>query len=177
MQNLLLLLRDIIQLRRGPQDVPYSLGLLIGACVVTLTMQIVIGALFDSASGALATGVVSLILHLGILYLLLMMRGFGNRFVQSATAILWCMLMFTLALLPMISITGTAQVTADQITVGGALLRLVMIAIALWKVAVDAHILRHSLSISFGGGVGVAIVWALVEYALLRAISPQTPGL
>ncbi len=176
MQNLLFLLRDIIQLRRGPQDVPYSPALLAAGYAAALVLEVVVAALFDAPGNALAVGAVTLALHLSILYILLLARGFPNRFVQSGSTLIWCAVVFTLALLPAVVVTGVGPVTPDQITLVGGLLRVAMIGLSIWKVVVDAHILRNSLSISFGAGFGVAIVWALVEFAITRAISPQAPA-
>ena len=42
-----------------------------------------------------------------------------------------------------------------------------------WKLIVDAHILRHSLAISFIAGVGVAILLIVAEYAIGAVVGTQ----
>jgi hypothetical protein len=91
------LIRDICLLRRGPQDLPYSLPALVsvaGACVVVQLGVAV--ARSAPLGGVLAGAILWLMVTLGALNLILTLRGLRNRFVQSATALLGCALWLTM---------------------------------------------------------------------------------
>ena len=173
MLNLLLLLRDIIQLRRGPQDMPYSTSLLAAVCVASLTLQLGIAYLMGIEGDTLAAGIIGLIINLGFLYLILTLRGFATRFVQTATALLCCTIVFSIITVPIVFLIGTRPMTPEQMSPLQALLGLLSLPIVIWKLIVDAHILRHSLAIPFVGGVGVAILWIIAEYAIGSLIHTQ----
>lgn len=175
MANLLELLRDIIQLRRGPQDMPYSPPLLAAVCVASLCLQLGIAYVVDIPGNTLGAGVLGLTINLGLIYVLLLLRSFANRFVQTATALLCCTMLFSIVTLPILLFVGAHPITPGQASPLQALLGLISLPIVLWKLAVDAHILRNSLAIPFMGGLGVAILLIAAEYAVGAALNPQTP--
>ncbi len=90
------LLWPLFRLQGNPQDLPYSgqLPLLLVAASVILDM-LVGDALHDTgdtfARSLLSTGVV-----LGLCWIALAIRGLRNRFVQTATALVACSLLFSL---------------------------------------------------------------------------------
>ena len=171
MRDLLYLLRDICQLRRGPQDVPYSPGLLAVICMATLLLQLSIAWVFDVKGDALLAGILGLAFNLGLLHLVLTLRGLTTRFVQAACALLGCAIFFTLLVLPITLLMGGLQTAApDHMTPVQALLALVALPIVAWKLVVDAHILRHSLNLPFFGGLAVALFWVLATYLLAVAL-------
>ena len=175
MANLLLLLRDIIQLRRGPQDMPYSPTLLVAVCIASLALQLGIAYIIGVAGNTLGAGLLGMAISLGMIYLVLMLRNFGNRFVQTATTLLCCTIVFSIITLPIMFLVGSQQMVAGQATPLQALLGLISLPIVIWKLIVDAHILRNSLAIPFLGGLVVAIVLIVAEYAVGAALNPQAP--
>lgn len=168
MRDLILTLRDICLLRRGPQDLPYSPQLLVGVCAFSLGVQMAIAYVLGIPGNTFAAGIVGMAFNLGVLYLLLSLRRVGNRFVQTATALLLCALLFSLLTLPAALIVGTAgqPPTAQTLTPLQALLALISLPIVVWKLVVDAHVLRHALNLPFLGGLIVAILWFLLEIRL-----------
>jgi hypothetical protein len=172
MTEFLQLLRDILWLRRGPQDVPYSPILLVACCVAALTLQLVLASIFTEG-GNLVASLIALLLDLGLLYFVLMLRGFTSRFVQTATALIACTILFTLIALPITFIVGTPPKATDQVTAVQGVLGLVALVVITWKLVVDAHILRHALSIPFFAGLALAIFWVIAEYAFGAALQTQ----
>ena len=166
MGQLLTLLWDICRLRRGPQDLPYSPQLLVIIAVVSLGLQLGIARVLGMQQDTLGPGVLSLVLNLGALYLLLNLRGKQSRFVQTALAMLACALLFTLLSVPIVLLVGERPPLPDQISPLQALLGLVSLPLLVWKIMVDAHILRHSLDVPFLAGVVIAVLWLIAELAL-----------
>jgi hypothetical protein len=175
MTYLLQLLRDIIQLRRGPQDMPYSLRLLVAVCVASLALQLGVATIIGVTGNTLGAGVLGMAINLGMIYLVLMLRNFGNRFVQTATTLLCCTIIFSIITLPIMFLVGSQPIVAGQATPLQALLGLISLPIVIWKLIVDAHILRNSLAIPFLGGIAVAIVLIVAEYAVGASLNPQAP--
>jgi hypothetical protein len=175
MRYLLSLYRDICQLRRGPQDLPHSPLLLAAVCAATLLLQLAIAELFGVTGDTLLAGVIGLAFNLGVLHLVLTLRGFGNRFVQTALAWFGCALFFILLLLPVMLLTGAPPVSSDQVTPVQGMLALLALPILGWWLVVDAHILRHALNLPFLGGLAVAIIWIVAEL-LLQTLMNTPPA-
>jgi hypothetical protein len=173
---LLQLLRDIIQLRRGPQDMPYSPQLLVAVCVASLSLQLGIAYMIGITGNTLVAGALGLSINLGLIYLVLTLRGFSNRFVQAATTLLCCTIVFSIITLPIMFLVGSQPIVAGQATPLQALLGLISLPIVIWKLVVDAHILRNSLAIPFLGGLAVAILLIIAEYAVGATLNPQAPA-
>ncbi|MFT3790549.1 MAG: hypothetical protein QM741_05625 [Rudaea sp.] len=159
--------RDILRLRRGPQDLPYSTQLLATVAAIGVAVQLPVAWLRDLGAGAvLLSAALWLAFTLGLLRLLLTLRDKGNRFVQAATAFLGCNAAFNAIGIPIALLVGEPPQTPEQMTGAQILAGLVSLPLLVWKVAVDAHVFRHSFDISFGGGVAVALMWIVAAFAL-----------
>ncbi|MDR3386281.1 MAG: hypothetical protein P4L92_04455 [Rudaea sp.] len=170
MGRFLNLLWEICRLRRGPQDLPYSPQLLLGVCVASLVLQQAITRVLGVDQDTLGAGMLSLAFNLGVLYLLLNLRGLRSRFIQAALALLCCALLFTLLSLPIALLAGTHPITPEQMTPLQLLLGLASLPLLIWKLMVDAHILRHSLDVPFLAGMVIALLWLVAELTLATVI-------
>jgi len=176
MYQLLYLLRDVIQLRRGPQDAPHSPGLLVALCAASLVLQLAIARLLKVDGETLGAGILALAFNLGLLYLLLSVRKLTNRFVQAAFTLLGVAIVFQLLSLPIVLLTGGHPPTAaDHLTPAQALLGIVALPIVIWKLIVDAHVLRHSLDLPFVSGLAIAVCWIIAELILGAALGGAAP--
>lgn len=159
--------RDILRLRRGPQDLPYSVHLLATVAALGVAVQLPVAWMRSLGAGAiLASAALWLAFSLGLLRLLLTMRSKASRFVQAATAFLGCNAAFNAIGIPIALLVGEPPATPEQMTGTQVLAGLISLPLLVWKVAVDAHVFRHSLDISFGGGVAVALMWIFAAFAL-----------
>jgi hypothetical protein len=160
-------IRDICLLRRGPQDLPYSLQLLLGVAAACVALQLGV-ALVRSVplGGVFAGALLWLMFTLGALNIVLTLRGMRNRFVQAATALLGCALAFTLLSLPIALLVGDPPASGDKMTPLQLLLGLVSLPLLIWKVVVDAHVFRHAFDIPFVSGVVIALLWIIAAMAL-----------
>lgn len=170
MQSLLILLRDICLLRRGPQDLPYSPQLLVSICVASVAVQFVIAQILGIEGNIIVASLLGLSFNLGVLYVLLSLRSVRSRFIQSGTALLGCALLFALVSLPVALLAGGKPPTPDDVTPLQLLLGLVSLPIIIWKIVIDAHILRHSLNLPFFAGLMIAIFWLIAQLQMGGAI-------
>ena len=177
MYQLLYLMRDVIALRRGPQDAPYSPPLLVALCAVTLLLQLAIARVLKVEGETLGASVVALAFNLGLLYLLLNLRKLTNRFVQAALTLLGVAMLFQLLSLPIVLLAGGHPPSSpDHLTPVQVLLGIVSLPILIWKLVVDAHVLRHSLDLPFVSGLVIAVCWIIAELILGAALGSAQPA-
>jgi len=158
------LLRDILWLRRGPEDMPYSPALLVAVCVADIALQWSLVQFLAIDDGSLPLSLIEIVILLGFVYLILMTRGLQNRFVQTATALQCCSIVFTLLVIPALFVLSGNPKLATPLTPMQSLFALATLPVAIWKFVVDAHIFRHGLSVSFGRGFAVAAAWLAMQW-------------
>ena len=168
MPPVVLVVRDILLLRRGPQDLPYSTQTLVAAVALCVVVPIGVALFAREASlgGVLGGALLWLCFTLLTLNLLLSMRGLRSRFVQTATALLCCTLVFTVISTPIALLAGDPPATPEQMTPLQLLLGAVSLPLLIWKVVVDAHVFRHSLNLPFAGGMLIAVLWIIAALLL-----------
>jgi hypothetical protein len=166
--RLAILVRDICQLRGGPEEIPYSTRLL----VVLIGASIAIDVLSERVLGghdALARSLVSTTLVLSLCWVALAVRGLVNRYVQTASALVACGIVFSLLVLPLAMLAGPMPSDA-ALTPLQTLIVWGTFAIFVWSVLVDAHIIRRALDAPFGLGVALALAWTIADWALGHAL-------
>ena len=126
------------------------------------------------ADDALARSLVSTLLVLGLCWIALSVRQLGNRYVQTASALVACSIVFSLLVLPLAMLAGPMP-NDGLLTPLQTLLVWVMFAIFVWSVLVDAHIIRRALDAPFGLGVALAIAWTIADWALGHALFDAAP--
>jgi hypothetical protein len=176
MPNWLQLLRDICLLRRGPQDVPHSPRLLVAVCAANLLLQLAIVSVLGIEGDALGAGLIGLAFNLAVLYALLSLRSVRERFVQTATSLIACAVLFAILSLPVVLMSGGKPPTAETISPAQALLGLLALPLVVWKLVVDAHILRHGLNLPFFAGLLIALFWVIAELRLGAALGGPVAG-
>jgi drug/metabolite transporter (DMT)-like permease len=115
------LIWDICCLRRGPQDLPYAPVLLATVCAAFLGLE----ALLAMDVSTIGVGAVALAINMSVLYSLLYARGVSNRFLQTATALFGCALLFALLMLPFQLLLGDPK--DNQPSPGRALIVIVLL--------------------------------------------------
>jgi hypothetical protein len=170
MVEFLQLLRDILWLRRGPENMPYSPALLAGVCVADIALQWSLVQFLAIEDGSLPLSLIEIVIMLGFVYLILMTRGLQNRFVQAATALQCCSIVFTLLVVPALFVLSGNPKLATPLTPMQSLFALATLPVAIWKFVVDAHIFRHALSVTFARGLGVAAAWLALQWIVGLAL-------
>jgi hypothetical protein len=169
-QNLLQGVLDLCRFRRGPQDLPYSPNLL-GALFIAGTVVDVAGSsLLGSAEGALGHSLLLSVLVLGLCWVALSIRKLGNRYVQAATALLACGLLFSLLQFPIAWLAGPAPANSAGLTATQVLLGWLLFVLFVWLIAVAAHIMRHAMDSSFAFALMLVATWVIAYFALERVL-------
>jgi hypothetical protein len=180
MPSLPVILRDILFLRRGPQDLPYSLLLLVVAGLASMAVSYWATSLvLPDQSDLLPSVVAGVLLHLGFLYLLLNALQRQARFVQTALAKLLVDVLFTavvLPLLPMIEPLRHGNPTPESVTAGAAFASLLFIAFGIWRIVVDAHVMRQALEIRLLPALLINIALVFASQIVLVALFGSVEG-
>ena len=135
---------DICRLRAGPQTVPKGINLMVGAIFAGIIVDSFASSiLIPKLSGLdiLKTVAIYNILLLTAIFFLLKLVGYAERGVQTVTAIAASGLFISLILLPGLLMMNSVEEQVKSFAI-------FILIDNVWRIAVNAHILRHSFSIS-----------------------------
>jgi hypothetical protein len=157
--SILILFFDLIRLRRGPQDLPSSQGLLIvtGFCLIVTA---ILGDHFNNDFGGrlvFATSQVAILT--ATVWGILALNKKSERAVQTLTAFYGTSVIIQLAVWPfrswLLSLSEEAQ---QQATIP----LLVVVTLAVWSFVVMVHIYRNALDSSRGKAILVSIITQII---------------
>ncbi|MEP7044710.1 MAG: hypothetical protein ABI843_16710 [Dokdonella sp.] len=170
--DLFRLVFDLCRFRREPQDVPYSVNLLAALVAASVALDALVGGLLGDAQAALADSALSAAVVLALCAIALSIRGLGPRYVQTASALFACGLLFSLVQGIVAWLAGSPP--ASPATPSGVqlILYFVMLALFVWGIGVYAHIMRHAMNAPFGLAVALVISWVIAYWALARVLLP-----
>jgi hypothetical protein len=136
----------ICLLRRGPQDLPYSVALTRGLIVAGIGLDLLYAALLDMPQ-PLPRIALSLALLLVVPWVLLGFRERRARYAQTLAALAGTSLLFTAAFLPLaLYAVDLPPLVADQPpTPAQVLFSWVTLILLSWKLVINSHIYRHAL--------------------------------
>lgn len=155
MTDLIRRLIAVCLLQEGPQSLPASWNLLTVIIAVDVALGYPAAAAYSPSGQAAAQVIVSTVLAAGFAYLAVDLRGYRERFVQTATALFGADAVVTLAALP-IAIT-MSPAAGREVTMAD----FGMLVIGIWNLVILGHILRHALSITLSTGVLIALGYTL----------------
>jgi hypothetical protein len=165
-----LLVMDLCHLRRGPDEMPYSPVLLALLIVAGVLLDVVTGRLLGAGANVLLRSLVSTAVVLALCWIALRIRRLENRYVQTASALVACSIVFSLLVLPLAWLSGPAPATPAEMTPRHVLLSWAMLGLIVWNLVVVAHIVRRALEAPFGFGLALALAWAVAAWALGQAL-------
>lgn len=150
---------DIVLFKKGPQDVPDSPVLFALVLLADVVISTVVGALEGDVSGALVQAFVASVLLLAFVALILLLTSHRERFQKTATAVLGCDALMTLAALPV-------SLLSDVLSGLG----LLIMGILFWNLLVFAHILKHALGVGYSLSVALALIFTLTSLDVMARI-------
>lgn len=154
----------LVTLRAGPQDLPFSTGLMGAAIALTAVINVpVIQRFTPDTNPFLQIGLLAAY-NLAFLAIALWLRGYGPRFVQSATALFAADALISTAGLPILLLVGRP----DEATALGALTFLILLV---WNIAVVNHILKAALAMTNPLSLGITLAYIFGGSAFVRMIS------
>ena len=139
-------------LKRTPQSIPASRVLL----WLMVVAHFIIGLLLATSSLSIDTAAVTAFLGtavmLAFVYLILLMKGTRQRFVQTITALAGCEALIGLVALPM---TYLFHMGGGE----SGLIAIFSLLIFAWNIMIAAHIFQHAFNISSQQGVFYAVFY------------------
>jgi hypothetical protein len=170
MNGLLALFRDLLLLRRGPQDLPYAPTLLAVLCVGTVVADLLVARMLIDGPAPVGRVLFSLLLMVGLPAIALRMVGHPERLVQTATALAGTGIVFSLLALPVVA--GVGRLPEDPAALQPMQVVFGWLSIALlgFQVAVKGHIFRHALGVPLRAGVLLAVAFFAIELVLGVAV-------
>ena len=160
---------DICLLSVGPQDIPYSRGLLKALLLLYFFIETISWlASEDFAWAVLVTGLDILILFLFV-YLILKAFNKTSRFVQTASSFLAVGSLFQLLELPLMYMLEYGR----QNESAGADVALVLIGLYSWSLAVFAHIFRQALEVRMLSAFVLTLCYVLITITAIQLAFPD----
>ncbi len=162
----------ICQLKAGPQDLPVRVDLLIsvilaGMIVDSFATSILIPKL--SVVDIIKTIIIYNLVLLTAVYYLLKVVGYKERGVQTLTAIAGSGLFISLVLLPGFVMMNSVEEQVKSFV-------LLILIDNVWRIAVNAHIFRHALSVALLMAMILSVSYLLFGILIADFILPaQNP--
>lgn len=160
MASLISAFRDLCQFRSGPQDLPYAPRLLVGLVLASVLVRTVAAQMFappDLSPSPLRAALATLFV-LALLHTLLTLRRFANRFVQTALAWTGLDLIFLALSLPLLLGMGKPPSSPEAMTPAQLVLMWPVLALMIWKLAVQVQVLRQALEVRLAAAILIALL-------------------
>ena len=172
MTQLITLWIDICLLRAAPQDLPASRVLPVLALACYMLVSFVVSLSFYTGAEAFQVTVTDLGLLLVLVPGLLYLRGKTPRINQTLSALAGCGCLLGLLALPLVRFLGQ-DVPVGEVPL---VLSVFWLCLFVWNLLVVAHIMRHALSTSLAVGIGVAVMYALINMQVISVLFPAPAG-
>ena len=182
MRELVKLFAQISVLRRGPQDLPASLALLVLTLLAYCTLNLLLNYLLPAPAAAADAGAVTEIepgswaaqLLLDTVFTLLWyvallrLAGKAERTLQTTTAVFG----FQIVLAPLFALSTWLLPRFLHDSTFGVPVTLFSVVMLVWLVAANSHIVRAALEWSAGASVALVILQILAAELLRRGLFP-----
>jgi hypothetical protein len=180
MKSLLESIRDILLLRRGPQDLPFSSSLLGALILLALAIGLAVSAQRVPIAVAAPQLGFEVLLLLALAWVPLAVAKHRERFIQTATAMVAVAIAFNLLAVPVVLGVGELPKDPRALSTVQVLLGWLSLALLAWKLVVSGHILRQALDVPLRIGVLIAAAFLAGEVVLNLALfgaqgTPATP--
>lgn len=156
---------EICLLRRAPQDLPYSSQMMISTLLLYAMVSAIVSSTAVSAGPAILSGIVDVATLVVVTRLVLWALDKGERLLKTLMALAGASIIITVIAMPLLFMQQDEALTSLD-----AILALGLIALLGWSLAVTAHIMRHALSVPFGGGFIVALGYLFISIAIARTL-------
>lgn len=161
---------EICLLRKGPEDIPYSLPLFVLLLLFGYLLDnLRINLLLPEVTAWQLAGI--LLLHTLLMLLitsgLLLFFGYRARIVQTLTTLTGTGIILSVLLLPFDYLT---RLNPNNLT----MFSLIILAVQIWSLVIVGHILSHALSVHRLTGVIIAIGYLILGLAAFDYLLPST---
>lgn len=161
------ILKQLVQLcllRTGPQDLPSSPNLLMQTTIAYIITNMLATIGEAPFLAVILAPVLDAAITLGLLKLLLQAKNLGARFTQAASALMGSLALAQLVTAPLMKVLSpaiheqraaivSAQSASEQVSFDGFMPVLIIMAVAIWYLAIMANILRHTFEVKMSKAV------------------------
>lgn len=158
------------RLRASPADAPWSWTWLATVLGISLVADLGSARVLQVQDNVAARSLLGSGVVLALLWLALHLRGRPGRFVQTGIALVSCATVFSLLMLPVALGVGQPPASAEQLSPLQAMLAWTALAIVLWKLLVDGHILRAALDVRAGLAMVLAAGFSIADWMVGSAL-------
>jgi len=162
------LLFDICLFKKGPQDLPPSIGLVRLLVVIDIIISFLMISINAGWLNALLQAIVGALLVVGFSWLMLYVDRKPERFYQTSAALLG-----TDALISFLALPGMASMMIGR---GSLLAFTITIILMIWHWAVTGHIFRNALGQTWTFSLGLAFLYILGSYQVVALLFPDVAG-
>lgn len=148
----------LLYLRGGPQHLPVSRALAVFLLGVYVVQNLVTGQQLADEYAA-EKSLVAIVLQVTILTGLLRWRNYQARFIQTLSALVGVGIIFN-------TITWVLLTQSDP-NLSQPGLAIAWFGVFFWSLFVDAHIYRHSLSVSLAAGMLITVLMLAMSYIFI----------
>jgi hypothetical protein len=165
MQALIWFFFELALLRRGPQDLPVSLVLLLLFALGSIAIGALNGQeIFGGLRPAAGANVLDLLLTMVMLFVLLQLKGTPERWQQTTTAFLGIGLLAGLVMLVIGALSNALNVPGLSVFAD--------VVLAIWLHVVLGHVLRHAIDIPLMAGVIIVLAYTMMAFNLIIMVFP-----
>jgi hypothetical protein len=163
---------DLARLRGDPGDFPYSTSLLGGVFAACVALDMLTARSLGQTDNLLAHALIGESVVLALCWIALRIRGLSHRYVQTATALVACSLLVTLAQYPLaLMFTPTVAVTVPAATPAPpdplqVVISLGFLALLAWQTLINAHIMRHAMQATYSFALTLVVTWVIASLAI-----------
>ena len=161
-------LLEIMLLRRGPQDVPYSLSLLVALLVFYMASGVVVLTTTLTPGQAVANMALDAVMLCVFSYICLALLNYKARFVQMVSALAGIGVLYHLLAWPLFVQIHDVQAQEQSATIT-ALLMLLLIS---WQVLVFAHVFRHAMQMSMMRALALSFGYLFLSMSVAELLLP-----
>ena len=166
MKELIQLFTQIALLRRGPQDLPASMLLLVITALAYLLVNLVVIGLMPPLKGWVEHPLIDIAFTLVWYAVLLRLAGRSERNLQTTTAVLG----FQTVLAPPLIISNWLVLRFVQDQTWQLPVFLMFLMLLIWAIAANGHIVKAALEWSSLASVGLVILQILAQEVLELAL-------
>jgi hypothetical protein len=149
----------ILQLRSGPEDLPFSWKTTIIVVATYLAVGVFTGQRLGDEYSA-AASLAAAVMQFAAVIMILRIRKFPERLAQTICALAGAGVIFTI-----LSFMFLAQADPDK---QQPVLLLAWFTIFFWSLVVDAHIYKRAFSITMAQGMLITVLLLAVSYVMIE---------
>lgn len=162
MLKLLSYLAAIVMLRQGPQDLPAARSLLPTCLTLYLVITLVSFGTGQRPENLPMVMALAVALPLALSWIVLKLANHLARWEQTVSALFGTSALLSAVSLPVSLMAGTEPTPP---------LALMLLGVFFWSFAVDAHIWRNALQVSFATGLALAVILFSVTLFVINTLA------